>query len=183
MDKKELRKMILKQRRALSDSEVHDRSLLICDNIYRSRVYEKAKDVCLYMPINNEVDVALMLDQVLDDGKRAWLPKVIEDEMDFFAYDRDTPLTIGAYGITEPDTDEILEPDENTLIIMPGAVFSHDRDRIGYGGGYYDKYLDKHREVMTVAACYDLQIVDSIPAEMHDIKPQALVSEKRIIEG
>lgn len=183
MDKKELRKMILSKRRAMSDSDVHDKSLLICDNIRRSRAYEKAKDVCLYMPINNEVDVALMYDQILDDGKRVWLPKVSEDEMEFYSFDRDTPIVIGAFGITEPDSDEVLEPDGDTLVIMPGAVFSHGRDRIGYGGGYFDKYLDRHPGVMTVAACFDMQIVDSIPAEMHDIKPQVLVSEKRIIEG
>ena len=65
--------------------------------------------------------------------------------MDFFRYDEDTVLVTGSYDIMEPDSDEMLEPDENTLIIMPGAVFSESRDRIGYGGGYYDRYLEKYR--------------------------------------
>ncbi|MBQ8151985.1 MAG: 5-formyltetrahydrofolate cyclo-ligase [Firmicutes bacterium] len=182
MDKKELRKQILSERRAMSDTDVHDKSLLICDNIRKSHAYSLAKDVCLYMPINNEVDVALMIDDVLASGRRVWLPKIVEGSMDFYHYDRETPVVLGAFEITEPDSDEVLEAGEATLVIMPGAVFSETRDRIGYGGGYYDIYLDRHPEVMTVAACFDMQIVESIPAELHDVKPQAIVSEKRIIE-
>lgn len=182
MDKKELRKSILAKRRALSDTDVHDLSLLICENVRKSKVYAQAKDVCLYMPINNEVDVALILDDVLDDGKTAWLPRILDGKMEFYYYDKDTPLVLGAYGIMEPDSDRILEPDEHSLLIMPGSVFSESKDRIGYGAGYYDIYLEKHPNVKTVAVCFDLQIVKEVPAEPHDIKPQALVSEKRIIE-
>ena len=182
MDKKEIRKQILAKRRELSDSEVHETSLIICNNIRKSKAYKNASDICLYMPINNEVDVAIMVDGVLSDGKKAWLPRVHGDEMDFYHYDKDTPVIIGAYNITEPDSDIVLEPDDKTLIVMPGAVFSIERDRIGYGGGFYDKYLDKHSEVKTIAACFDFQILDSIPSEEHDIKPLAVISEKRIIE-
>ena len=182
MDKKELRKPVLARRSKLSDSDVHTMSLVICDNIRKTRAYEEAENICLYMPINNEVDVVLMMDAAEADGKTTWLPRVKGSEMDFYYYDKDTPVTIGEYSITEPDSQQVLEPDEKTLVVMPGAVFSVNRDRIGYGGGYYDKYLEKHPQVMTLAACFDFQIVDYIPAEEHDIKPMALISEKRIIE-
>lgn len=182
MSKKEIRREVLAARRALSDTQVHELSLLICENIRKSKVYQEAENVCLYMPINNEADVALLLDRVYHDGKTAWLPRVHGDIMEFHYFDQETPVVIGDFNITEPDSEEILQPDEKTLIIMPGAVFSVSRDRIGYGGGYYDKYLEKHPDVKTMAACFELQIRDEIPTEPHDIKPQALVSEKRIIE-
>ena len=182
MNKKEIRKQILARRSELSDSEVHEISLVICDNIRKSKAYDNAADICLYMPINNEVDAALMVDRVIRDGKKVWLPRVHGDEMDFYSFDKDTPVVIGTYNITEPDSDVVLEPNDKTLIVMPGAVFSVERDRIGYGGGFYDKYLDMHSQVKTVAACFDFQILDSIPSEDHDIKPLAIISEKRIIE-
>lgn len=182
MDKKEIRREVLRQRIAMPDTKVHELSLIICENIRKSKVYQEANDVCLYMPINNEVDVALLIDDVYKDGKCAWLPRIFGDDMEMYYYDQDTPVVLGAFNITEPDSDRVLEPDDKTLVVMPGAVFSLDRDRIGYGGGFYDKYLDKHKGVKTVAACYDMQIKEKIPTEPHDIKPQAVVSEKRIIE-
>ncbi|MDO4393408.1 MAG: 5-formyltetrahydrofolate cyclo-ligase [Bacillota bacterium] len=182
MDKRELRKPILAKRRQLSDTDVHMLSLVICENIRKTAAYEAADNICLYMPINNEVDVVLLMDAAEADGKTTWLPKVKGSEMDFYYYDRETPVVLGEYGITEPDSQIVLEPNEKTLAVMPGAVFSVDRDRIGYGGGYYDKYLEKHPQVMTLATCFDFQIVEHIPAEEHDIRPMAVISEKRIIE-
>ena len=84
MDKKELRKPVLARRRKLSDSDVHTMSLVICDNIRKTRAYEEAENICLYMPINNEVDVVLMMDAAEADGKTTWLPRVKGSEMDFY---------------------------------------------------------------------------------------------------
>ena len=64
---------------------------------------------------------------------------------------------------------------------MPGAVFSEARDRIGYGGGYYDRYLSEHVLCHTLAVCYELQIVEDLPTEEHDIRPDAVISERRIL--
>ena len=78
---------------------------------------------------------------------------------------------------------DILEPDERTLIIMPGSVFDVHGHRIGYGGGYYDKYLARHTQCRTIAVCFDFQIVEELPAEDHDICPELIVSEKRCIRA
>ena len=181
MEKKEIRKTILKKRRALDENEVKYLSDMICEKLKSSDIFADAEDLCLYMPINNEVDVPAIAEEARRQGKRLWLPRVDGETMDFFRYDEDTVLVTGSYDIMEPDSDEMLEPDENTLIIMPGAVFSESRDRIGYGGGYYDRYLEKYPQCITAAVCYDFQILESIPSEEHDRKPDAIVSEKRII--
>lgn len=180
-DKKTIREEILDIRKKLKKEEIKDLSETICDIVQKLKIYKEAEDVCLYMPINNETDVRYLAETARNGGKRVWLPKVIGSEMEFYAYDEGTKLIEGAYNIQEPESDNILKPDETTLVIMPGAAFSEHRDRIGYGGGYYDKYLEKHPKCMTMAVCYSFQIVDELPAEEHDIKPQVIVSEEKIL--
>ena len=89
-------------------------------------------------------------------------------------------IITGAYDIRESRSEEILEPGEGTLIIMPGAVFTPWKDRIGYGGGFYDRFLDEHPECKTIAVCYDLQVVDELPVEAHDRKPDYVVCETSV---
>ena len=179
--KKELRKKILAARKALTSDDVEKRSGMICDRITATDLYEKATDICIYMPIRNEVDVRMLIDTATADGKEIWIPKVVGEEMIFNAYEEDSLELSESYGIPESSSNRVLVPDENTLIIMPGAVFDKTGNRIGYGGGYYDRYLEKHPECKTLAVCYDLQMVESIPAEDHDIKPGVIVSESSIL--
>lgn len=181
MNKKEIRKEILKKRRELADEEVIMSSEIICKKISEMEVYKSANDICLYMAINNEVDPSLLIEDSLSRGKNIWLPKVDGKTMDFFRFSYETKLVIGPYGIKEPDSETMLLPDEKTLIIMPGAVFSKERDRIGYGGGYYDRYLYLNPCCKTLAIAYDFQVLEKIPAENHDIKPEYIVTESKII--
>ncbi len=176
--KNELRKMILEQRKALSDEEVYELSIQICNKVREMQEYKDAEDICMYMPANNEVDVTFLIEDAWNSGKTVWLPKTAGRRMDFFKFDRNTPLSEGSYKILEPESDIMLEPDEKTLILMPGVAFSMDGGRIGYGTGYYDIYLEQHSESRKVAVGYDFQIVDELPVEEHDIKPDYIISEK-----
>lgn len=178
--KKDIRTRILKIRSQLDKADAARLSELICRRVMESREYGGAHDICLYMAINNEVELSYMTEKAWKCGKRLWLPRVIDGEMSFFSYTEKTRLLKGAFGIMEPDSCEVLEPEDSTLVIMPGAVFSKTRDRIGYGGGYYDRFLDENPQVMTAAVCYDFQILDAIPAEKHDVKPHMVISEKRV---
>ena len=85
--------------------------------------------------------------------------------------------------IMEPDPDrcECLDSEEDALIIMPGVAFDADRRRIGYGGGFYDRYLAVHPGHVTVAAAYEFQVLEQVPSQEQDIRPQLLVTEDRII--
>ena len=180
LTKKEIRKEVLAERRALDEETVALSSQVICNKILKSEFYAEAENICLYMPIRNEVDVLLLAEAAYEDGKQVWIPKVVGDEMVFNAYEHGQNLVTGAYDITESASETVLDPEDNTLIIMPGAVFTADRNRIGYGGGFYDKYLAKHPNCRTMAVCYDLQIVMELPVEEHDRKPDVLISESHV---
>jgi 5-formyltetrahydrofolate cyclo-ligase len=176
-NKKALRREILAKRSSMTADTVLEKSQRICENVISSKFYKNCKKLCLYMPIRNEVDVRLLLEPARTDGKSVYLPKVLpENYMEFYSYNESTALISGAYDILEPDSTEILEPDEDTLIIMPGAVFSKDNKRIGYGGGYYDRYLAKHPECKTMAVAYDFQVLEQIPYEEHDVCPDVVMS-------
>lgn len=181
LDKKEIRKKVLKMRSNLTENEIAYKSNIICRKILTSKEYDKAKDICLYMPMRNEVDVTLLIKDIIKDNKKVWLPKIDGEIMDFHYYDENTELIDGPFNTKEPSSEMKLAPNDNTLIIMPGAAFTLDGDRIGYGGGFYDKYLEKHPCCKTVAVCYDFQIVDEIPSEEHDIKPGKVISDMNMI--
>lgn len=177
MDKKELRKEILRKRSLLSAEDVKKLSTIICSNVIQDDIYAKAHDLCLYVPVRNEVDACMLISDARIEQKRIWLPKVKGNQMDFCLYEDGEVLKPGSYGIPEPVSDVVLEPDNNTLIIMPGAVFSRSGDRIGYGGGFYDRYLEKYRRCKTIALCYGFQVKEQIPAEPHDIRPDRIICE------
>ena len=189
LTKKEIRKEILAQRKALDEETVSLASQVICRKLMSIESYEEAEDLCLYMPYNNEVDVMLLADIAIEQGKKVWVPKVIKKadgsdagDMVFNRYlgADGGSVTEGAYSIRESTSDEILKPDDKTLVIMPGAVFTPWRDRIGYGGGFYDKFLAEHPMCHTIGVCYDLQMVDELPVQEHDQKPEYVVCESGI---
>lgn len=133
------------------------------------------------MPIKGEVEADLLIPEAEKDGKKVFIPKVCGEEMIFNRYEADKVREQGKYQIRESDSEEVLAPDEKTLIIMPGAVFDEKKHRIGYGGGYYDRYLSHYPQCRTIAVGFDLQIVEEIPADAHDISPEMIITEKRVI--
>lgn len=176
-DKKSIRKQVLQIRKNMDRDEVNKLSKIICNNVSRLEKFVSADKICLYMPINNEVDTKYLMDICFSMGKEVYLPKVLGDNMEFYQYNLNTKLVEGAYNILEPDNKKILQPDNKTLVVMPGAVFSEDCNRIGYGGGYYDRYLEKYTDCYKVAICYKFQILDKIPSDEHDIKPDIIICE------
>lgn len=175
--KKELRDEILKKRHELTTEEVNHLSTEVVNGIRETDAYKKAKKICIYMPFRNEVDVTKLMN--FDDDKEFYIPRVEGEEMWFYAYKKNDELVEGTYGILEPANDEKLVPDEETLVIMPGAVYSVFGYRIGYGAGYYDRFLAKNDMCSTIGACYDFQILGSVPYEAHDVKADSVISDKR----
>ena len=188
--KRTLRKDILTKRKQLSSDTVLSYSKIICNKIIHTKAYQSSSKICLYMPIQNEVDVTLLFKDIIAEGKDIYLPKLISNTnysetnagnyktMNFYKYIVGSKMITGAYNILEPDSSELLHPDDKTLVIMPGAVFSKNMKRIGYGGGYYDRYLSNNSQVFTIAVAYDFQILDDIPNSKYDIAPQLIISEQ-----
>ena len=110
-----------------------------------------------------------MLEQALKDGKRVAVPKVFGGEMRFIWMTDLSQVAVGYAGIPEPVADGPVADDPQALVLMPGLAFDPQGHRIGYGGGFYDKFLEQETQHPTLALCYDFQMLDHLETEAHDI--------------
>lgn len=169
MNKKELRAMIRAQKRAMTPEEIDNRSKKLCELFLQSDAYKNAKTIYGYLPYNQEVRTVPMLEQALKDGKRVAVPKCYGDEMKFLFMDDLSKVEKGYAGIPEPIADEPVADDETALVLMPGMAFDPQGHRIGYGGGFYDKFLAQEPNHPTLALCYDFQVLPHLETEEFDI--------------
>lgn len=169
MDKKELRRIIREKKRAMTEKEIVSASEKLGELFRNCDAYQKAKTIYGYLPYNQEVRTVPMLEQAMRDGKRVAVPKCYGDEMKFIYMDDLSKVEKGYAGIPEPVADEPVADDPTALVLMPGLAFTQNGDRMGYGGGFYDKFLASEPEHPTVALCYDFQMVDQLPTEEYDI--------------
>ncbi|WP_051309163.1 5-formyltetrahydrofolate cyclo-ligase [Desulfogranum japonicum] len=188
MSKERLRKDILLLRDNLSPLEQEQKSRRINNILFSSQPYIQAESVFTYLHFRSEVQTSMLVEKILLDNKRLYVPKVDPVEHTMEAVEITDPvkdLTIGYMGIAEPGKDVGKTADSHgelmDLIVVPGAVFDIKGNRIGYGGGFYDKFFSKHSgKTFRLALAYDLQIVSSIPVETHDVPMDCLVSEDNI---
>lgn len=169
MNKKELREQIRARKRAMTPQEITERSARLGALFLQSEAYRQARTIYGYMPYNQEVRTVPMLEQALADGKRVAVPKCYEDEMRFIYLDDLTQVEKGYAGIPEPIADGPVADDETALVLMPGLAFDPQGHRIGYGGGFYDRFLAKEPNHPTLALCYDFQMLPHLDTEEFDI--------------
>ena len=175
MDKKELRKAIREKKRAMSAEEIEQKSQALTEAFLRSAAYQSAKTIYGYLPYNQEVRTVPMLEQALRDGKRVAVPKCYGDEMRFIYMVDLSAVEKGYAGIPEPIADEPVADDESALVLMPGMAFDPQGHRIGYGGGFYDKFLAKEPDHPTLALCYDFQVLPHLDTEEFDIPVDTVI--------
>lgn len=169
MDKTELRREIRARKRAMTEVEIEERSARLAQLFFASRAYQNAKTIYGYLPYNQEVRTVPMLERALKDGKKVAVPKVYGDEMKFLYLDDLNAVAKGYAGIPEPIADEPVAHDETALVLMPGLAFDPQGHRIGYGGGFYDKFLAAEPNHPTLALCYEFQMLPKLDVEDHDI--------------
>lgn len=169
MDKKELRRSIREQKRQMTEEEITSRSEQLGHLFLSSEAYRNAKTVYGYLPYNQEVRTVPMLEQALQDGKRVAVPKVYGDEMRFILIDDLSQVEKGYAGIPEPIADGPVGDDPHALVLMPGLAFDPQGHRIGYGGGFYDRFLGQEPEHPTIALCYEFQVLPHLETEEFDI--------------
>lgn len=175
MDKKELRKAIRQKKRAMSAEEIEQKSQALTEAFLRSAAYQSAKTIYGYLPYNQEVRTVPMLEQALRDGKRVAVPKCYGDEMRFIYMVDLSAVEKGYAGIPEPIADEPVADDESALVLMPGMAFDPQGHRIGYGGGFYDKFLAKEPDHPTLALCYDFQVLPHLETGEFDIPVDTVI--------
>ena len=169
MDKQALRKQIREQKRAMTTEQIDAASARLAELFFQSEQYRQAKTIYGYLPYNQEVRTVPMLEQAIRDGKRVAVPKVYGDEMRFIYIDDFTRVEKGYAGIPEPTNDEPVANDPTALVLMPGLAFDPQGHRIGYGGGFYDKFLAAEPNHPTLALCYSFQMLPKLETEEFDI--------------
>ena len=169
MDKSALRKIIREKKRAMSAEQITQASERLAQLFLASSYYKNAKSVYGYLPYNQEVRTVPMLEQARKDGKRVAVPKIFGDEMKFIWLDDLSAVSKGYSGIPEPINDGPIADDPNALVLMPGLAFDPQGHRIGYGGGFYDRFLASEPDHPTLALCYDFQLLDHLETEPFDI--------------
>ena len=138
----------------------------------------------IYVSFRDEVDTKELIEYLLSSGGKVAVPRCYDNgRMEFFVISSLENLRTSAYGILEPEDDERFRVTdfENSLCIVPGLAFDINGMRIGYGGGYYDRFLEKHENMISVGFCYDSLIEKSVLTEKHDRKVDYIITEKGIM--
>ena len=177
MDKKALRREIGAKKRAMSVAEIEQASLRLSDSFFATELYKNANSIYAYLSYNQEVRTETIILRALADGKRVAVPKVYGEEMRFLWIDGLDKIAPGAYNIPEPIADEPVADDLTALVLMPGLAFDPEGHRLGYGGGFYDRYLAEQPDHPLVALCYGFQMFDHLETEAHDIPVNLVIAD------
>lgn len=169
MDKQTLRRQIRERKRAMTEAEIVAAGETLGRLFAESALYQNARTIYGYLPYNQEVRTVPMLRRAICEGKRVAVPKVYGDEMKFIYLDDLSQVEKGYAGIPEPIADAPIADDPTALVLMPGLAFDREGHRIGYGGGFYDKFLAKEPNHPTLALCYAFQMQEHLETEEFDI--------------
>ena len=169
MDKKALRQTIKERKKAMTEAEIVAASNRLAEQFYATEQYRNAKTIYGYLPYNQEVRTTPILQKALADGKKIAVPKVYGDKMRFIYLEDLSQVEKGYCNIPEPIDDGPVADDPTALVLMPGLAFDAEGHRIGYGGGFYDKFLMEEPGHPTVALCYEFQMLPHLETEEFDI--------------
>lgn len=179
MDKKQLRKQFRQLRKAGFSME---KSEIIEQKISDSEEYRLCKSIFVYVSYNTEVDTFKIINKALSDKKTVAVPVMtdIPHTMVFVKIDSMACLEKNSFGILEPTLKEenIVNADENTLVIVPALAFDRCGYRLGYGGGYYDKYLSENKTLCNVGIGFECQLVDRLEINEYDVKLDKIITEE-----
>jgi 5-formyltetrahydrofolate cyclo-ligase len=192
--KQALRQSIIAARQNLAAPERGRLGEVIARNIMQLDAYKQAQTVLAYLSFGAEFATAAWVQQALEDGKQVLLPKVnsATKQLDLYRiHDLQQDVAAGTWGIPEPlaeRCDKVETLSQIDFILLPGVAFTRDGSRLGYGGGFYDKLLQRigdsgsHRSPALVAAAFSLQLVADIPQEATDRKVEWLLTEHEVIK-
>lgn len=182
MDKSGLRKYMVEKRTQMSEEEVSKKSSRICQRVIYLREYQEADILLCYAGYHHEVRTTALLEDALKNGKRVALPRVDGKNMEFFYIRSLNDLKPGYRSILEPVTEEMVLQEEaaKAVMIIPGTSFDKQLNRNGYGGGYYDRYIQRYMPKCKIGIAFGFQVLEQIPQEAHDKKMDYIVSEVEI---
>lgn len=181
--KDKIRKEILEKRNILSDKDINKKSDLIIKNL--ASYIENVQNIMIFMDMKTEVKITKLLE--LYPKKNFFISKIINSknrEMKINKYNKNE-LILHKFGYYESSSNNFYDEKILDVVIVPALAFDSKKNRIGFGGGYYDTFLEKVRQknnkALFIGVCYDFQIIDSVPTEKHDVTLDFVVSESKII--
>jgi len=182
MPKRSIRSQLLQKRRDCSAALCRELGLQIQTRFLQTELFRQAECLALYSPMHNEVETAEVARQGLLLGKRMVYPRVVGELLEFVEVCRPDQMTPGAFGIPEPCGSQPVPFAAIDLLIIPGIAFDFAGHRLGYGKGFYDRVLAGCRpDAELVGFGYDFQVVERLPAEVHDRPLTVLVTETRLL--
>lgn len=188
-NKKILRKEILYKRDNIENKGKINKDRIIANKLYESEYYKEVSKIFIYVSFGAEINTKIIINKALNDGKKIYIPRSDYKTklMEAVQIKSLNELIEDSYGILSPNLEnEPIDPNELDLIIIPGVAFDKNGGRIGYGAGFYDRYLkritkDNHKRIPKVALAYDLQIVEKVPMYKEDMPIDYILSEKENI--
>ncbi|MFD1736547.1 5-formyltetrahydrofolate cyclo-ligase [Bacillus salitolerans] len=182
--KKEIRKQMIQSLNQVSDEDISNWTKKIHQTLFQNKTWVESQIIGVTLSRGREVETRLIIEQAWKLGKKVAIPKCYPEQkqMVFYQIDDFNSLEEVYFGLKEPipaRTNEIVK-DQINLLIVPGVCFTIDGYRIGYGGGYYDRFLENFN-AETLSLLFECQLVDDLPREQHDIAVRQLLTEKRTI--
>lgn len=177
-----IRRQMLALRKSIPDDRAAAWSASICGRILALPQYTEAQSVLGYMPVQGEVSILKLLTQAIREQKHVYLPAVDKGDMWFYRIRSLTGLQEGAFHIPEPPKKEPFEAerDARVLVFVPGIAFTKNCLRLGYGGGYYDRFLPSVPHAYKIAPAYEQQLLDTIPQEITDQPVDAVCTQMEL---
>lgn len=186
MEKQKLRERYLVRRNELSSAEREEKSREIMERLYALPAFMQAKEILVYVDYRSEVQTKPLISRLLASGsKRVFVPKVEGMDIRFYEITSMEQLESGYQGILEPKDgtvsfEEGEHEKEDCLMLLPGSVFDRSCNRMGYGKGFYDRYMARVPWLFGIGLSFECQIAPGLPCEAHDYRPELLVTEKEI---
>lgn len=189
LNKQSVRSKYLAYRDNLSKGERIEKSRKLWENLKEEKEFLEAEIVLVYMDYRSEVITTFMVEELLkpESGKRVFAPRVDGLEIHFFEIHSMSDLHEGYQGIREPDealeqqfTQELLNRYQ-CLLLMPGAVFDRELGRMGYGKGFYDRFLQRYPDLVRAGIAFECQVAKKIPMQAHDKQVHFIVTENGVL--
>lgn len=178
--------MLLK-RDSIDKCEIHDKSDIISKRVFFEKAYKEAELILLYASYNSEVETLDIVKKAFSDGKKIAFPKCTFDDgladMQFYEIDNIDQLSEGYKGILEPDIESNnlkRVEDIADLCIVPGVAFDRSGNRIGYGKGFYDRFISKNGAKCYMGLAFECQLVDKIETETTDMRLDMVITEEKV---
>lgn len=185
--KKQARREIRSRVGSMSVDERARASREACDRIPTLHEYDSSNVLLLYMPMPTELDITSLIERTLADGKVVTVPRTVWDERRMEAVEIraiEDGATMVTHGVREPRDGRVISPSELDLVVVPAMGYDESCNRLGRGGGFYDRFLPEPQlRAVTVGIAFEAQIIHAIPTRKHDVRVDMVVTERRVIGG